>query len=133
MKIMSLGVYYKPECIIGHKQVESDASEQQKFYEELGVEDDGQAWGKCIYYNLELMQESLDFINVLVWITIIVQCLLDVLCYKYRHLAKYYIYNHFAHLIVTRMLPNTQMEVYSTQPIQMVFVYAAYTAAFYCD
>ena len=123
---MSLGVYYKPECIIGHKQVESDASEQQKFYEELGVEDDGQAWGKCIYYNLELMQPSIVYLDALVWILTIVQCLLDVLCYKYRHLAKYYIYNHFAHLIVTRMLPNPQSDVFSIQPMQMAFIFTAY-------
>ena len=97
------------------------------------MEDDGQAWGKCIYYNLELMQQSIVYLDALVWILTIVQCLLDVLCYKYRHLAKYFIYLHILSLIIARMLPNTQNDVFENTPIQLVFVFAAYTAGFYCD
>ena len=41
MKLLELGVYKKPGCIIGHKKIESEAVEQQKYYSELGVEDDG--------------------------------------------------------------------------------------------
>ena len=40
-KALNLGVYKQPDCIIGHRQIESDAMEQQKYYAELGIEDDG--------------------------------------------------------------------------------------------
>ena len=79
------------------------------------------------------MQQSLEFFDALVWIMILSHCLLDVLCYKYRHLAKYYIYIHSVHLVVTRMLPNPQSDVFSIQPMQMAFIFAAYNFNYYCD
>ena len=63
------------------------------------------------------MQQSIVYLDALVWILTFVQGLLDVLCYKYRHLAKYYIYLHILSLIITRMLPNTQNDVFENTPI----------------
>ena len=106
MKLLSLAIYQKPDCIIRHKQTESDAMEQQKFYAELGVEDDGQAWGRCIHYNLDLMEQSIDYLDAFVWILLISAFIVDILCYKYRHFARYYMFYQMAHLTVTRMIPN---------------------------
>ena len=82
--------------------------EQQKYYAELGVEDDGQAWGKCIHYNLDLMGQSIDFIDAIVWFLLISALIVDILSYKYRHLAQYCIYYQILHYTVTRMIPNPQ-------------------------
>ena len=96
------------------------------------MEDDGQEWGKCIHYNLGLMQQSLEFFEALVWVTIVVEVLLDILCYKYRYLAKYFIYIHYFQLVITRMLPNPQADLIES-PIQMVFIFGTYNFGYYCD
>ena len=97
------------------------------------MEDDGEAWESCIYYNLNLMQSSIDFFDALVWVLILSELLLDILCYKYRHLAKYYIYVHVLHFTVTKMLPNPQIDVFAVSPVQIVFIYGAINLVFYCD
>ena len=82
--------------------------EQTKYYAERGVEDVGDNWGTCIHYNLDLMEQSIDFLDALVWILIISAAIVDILCYKYRHLARYYMYYQMLHITITRMIPNSQ-------------------------
>ena len=59
------------------------------------------------------MEPSLGLIDMLVWCTIILPAILDILCYKYRFLARYYIYMHALHVTLTRMLPNPEGEYVS--------------------
>ena len=91
--------------------------EQQRFYGEVAKEGQLEAWDSCIYYNLDLMQQSLGLLDILIWATILLPLLLDILCYKYRHLAKYYIYLHILHLTFSRMVPNPQKDSFALQPV----------------
>ena len=78
------------------------------YYDSLGIEDDGKSWNSCIHYNIDLMKPSVEILHGVVWFLIILSLVLDIGCYKYRHLAQYYIYYQFIHLTVARMLPNPE-------------------------
>ena len=54
--------------------------------------DDGNAWKKCIHYNIDLMNPIIEVLHGLTWFLIIFSLIIDILCYKYRHLARFYIY-----------------------------------------
>ena len=54
------------------------------------------------------MKDSIIILKIALWASVIICLILDVLCYKYRKLASYYLYIHVAHLIITRMLPNNE-------------------------
>ena len=81
--------------------------EQTKYYAELGVKDEGENWGSCVHYNLDLMGKSVDIIDAVVWILLLLNLILDILSYKYRYLAQYCIYFQTANYSLTRMVPNT--------------------------
>ena len=107
--------------------------EQVKYYAELGVEDDGQTWGSCIHYNLDLMEQSIDYLDAFIWILLISAFIVDILCYKYRHLARYYMFYQMAHLTVTRMIPNPGNDINWKFKTQLVYAYGAINLSFYCD
>ena len=133
MKILKLGIYYEPTCVISHKQAQSVSKEQIEYYSSLGIEDKGDNWDSCIHYNSELLGPGIDVLDTLLWIVIFAALLVDILCYNYRHLAKYYIYIHIIQLTIARMLPNPEGEAMSIQPTQFSFMYLAYNMCFYCD
>ena len=66
---------------------------------------------------MDLMEDYITILRVLLWGTLGLLLLLDILCYKYRKLAQYFLYIHVFHLIFIRMLPNAEGQYISVQPI----------------
>ena len=133
MVYKGLGIYRTPDCIINAPKAESDAYEQEKFYKEQAKPGDLENWDSCIHYNLDLMGDYITIFRVLLWSTLGLTLLLDILCYKYRKLAQYYLYIHVLHLIFIRMLPNAEGQYISVQPVQFGYVFFGLNVLFYCD
>ena len=75
----------------------------------------------------------IEVLHGLTWFLIIFSLIIDILCYKYRHLARFYIYYQFIRLIVVRMLPNVEGAVLAIQPLQFSMMFGAFNLAYYCD
>lgn len=139
LKITDAGIYKSPLCIIDHAQQSSYSQEQRLFYEEhnAGLDPEQQIpeedWDYCVWYNLKLMSKSVDILDGAIWVILVVALILDILCYKYRHLAHYYMYIHLVHMILVRMMPNSEGAYISVQPVQFGYIMGGLTIAFYCD
>lgn len=82
---------------------------------------------------MDLMGNYVIVLKVLLWGTLGVLLILDILCYKYRHLAQYYLYIQFFHLTFIRMMPNAEGQYISVQPIQYAYVFTGLNVLFFCD
>lgn len=82
---------------------------------------------------MDMMSPSMDFLDGALWMLISLALVLDILCYKYRSLARYYLYIHIVHLILVRMLPNAEGAYISVQPVQFGYIMNGLTLCFYCD
>ena len=66
---------------------------------------------------MELMEDSIIILRIGLYASILFNLCLDILCYKYRSLAAFYLYSHCVHLILIRMMPNAEGQYISVQPI----------------
>ena len=59
----------------------------------------------CIEYNLDMLQIE-SYLNVIYSILLLISVVFDILCYKYRSIANYYLYLNVLMNTIISIIPN---------------------------
>ena len=79
-----------------------------------------------------MMEPLMPTIRVCMWIITIVIIIIDLLCIKYRGLAKAYLYLHILKIFVVRLLPNPEAHPIE-HPFNLGYIMISQIYCFYCD